>query len=187
MANSGAIIAATVAETGASIYSAPLGTTLPTDATSVLANTWVDLGWVGESGVTNSMKRNTTKHRSWGGTVVKVTQDSYEETLKFSLLESSSDALKVTFGADNVTENGDGSFSVEHSHLQLERQSFVIDFVDGARQGRIVIKEGQVTEVGDAKYVHKDLLSWDLTVDTFIPDSDTSAVVQYFSAESGGS
>lgn len=184
MADSGAIIAATVAANGASIYAAPLGTALPTDSTTALDVAWVDLGWVNEDGVTNSLKRNTTKHRSWGGTVVKVTQDAYEETIKFALLESSANVLAVAFGSDNVSVSGD-TFSVQHSHLQLARQSFCIDFVDGTRKGRIIIKEGQVTEVGDAKYVHKDLLRWDLTVDTFIPTGATAAVVQYFGTLSG--
>lgn len=183
MANSGAIIAATIPEDGAAVFAAPLGTDLPTDATTELPAEWIDLGWVSEDGVTNSMKRNTTKHRAWSGAVVKVTQDSYEETLRFALLESSAAALKVAFGEDNVTDTS-GALTVEHSHLMLARQSFVVEFIDGDRKGRIVIKEGQVTEVGDVKYVHKDLLMWDLTVDTFIPEGETSAVVQYFT---GGS
>ena len=179
MANSGAIIAATVAANGASIFAAPLGTTLPTDVTTELDAAFVDLGWVSEDGVTNSMSRSITRHRSWSGTLVKTTQDSYEETVSFALLESTAAALGVAFGADNVTEAAE-LITVKHSHLMLERQSFVIEFVDGDHKGRIVIKEGQVTEVGDARYVHTDLLMWQLTVDCFMPADGSEAVVQYF-------
>ena len=121
MADSGNVWAATIPADGAAVYAAPLGTTLPTSATAVLDNAFVDLGWVSEDGVTNSISRETTKHRAWGGEVVKVTQDNYTETVKLTLLESSADVLAVVYGADNVTENGD-TIAVEHSRLMLEHQ-----------------------------------------------------------------
>jgi hypothetical protein len=179
MADSGNVWAATIAADGAAVYAAPLGTTLPTTATGSLNVAFVDLGWVSEDGVTNAISRDTTKHYAWGGDVVKTTQDKYTETVKFALLESNADVLSVVYGADNVTESGD-AITVEHSSLMLERQSFVIDFIDGDRAGRIVIREGQVVEVGDVKYVHKDLLMYDLTVDVYKPSTGTNAVVTYF-------
>lgn len=184
MADSGLIWAATIPADGAAVYAAPLGTALPTSATATLNAAFVDLGWVSEDGVTNSISRETTKHRAWGGEVVKVTQDNYTETVKFTLLESSAAVLSVVYGDDNVTEAGD-VITVEHSRLQLERQSFVIDFIDGSRAGRIVIREGQVTEVGDIMYVHKDLTRYELTVDVFKPDNANNAVVQYLDYSPG--
>ena len=184
MADSGLIWAATIPADGAAVYAAPLGTALPTSATATLNAAFVDLGWVSEDGVTNSISRETTKHRAWGGEVVKVTQDTYTETVKFTLLESSAAVLSVVYGDDNVTEAGD-VITVEHSRLQLERQSFVIDFIDGDRAGRIVIREGQVTEVGDIMYVHKDLTRYELTVDVFKPDNANNAVVQYLDYSPG--
>lgn len=179
MADSGNIWAATIPADGAAVYAAPLGTTLPTTATASLDNAFVDLGWVSEDGVTNSISRETTKHRAWGGEVVKVTQDNYTETVKFTLLETSADVLSVVYGDDNVTESGD-TITVEHSRLMLDRQSFVIDFIDGDRAGRIVVREGQVTELGDVMYVHKDLTRYELTVDVFKPEAVDNAVVAYF-------
>ena len=184
MADSGNIWAATISADGAAVYAAPLGTTLPTSATSTLNNAFVDLGWVSEDGVTNAIQRDTTKHYAWGGDVVKTTQDKYTETVKFALLESSADVLKVVYGEDNVTASGD-AITVEHSSLMNTRQSFVIDFIDGDRAGRIVIREGLVTELGDVKYVHKDLTMYDLTVDVYKPDTGQNAVVTYFDYSPG--
>lgn len=185
MADSGNIWAATIAADGASVYAAPLGTTLPTSATGTLNAAFKDLGWVSEDGVTNSIKRDTTKHYAWGGDVVKTTQDRYTETVKFALLESSAEVLKVAYGAGNVTVPGTDQLKVEHSSLMLARQSFVVDFVDGDRAGRIVIREGMVTELGDVKYVHKDLVMYDLTVDVYKPDNGDNAVVTYFDYSPG--
>ena len=181
MADSGNIWAATIPADGAAVYVAPLGTTLPTSATANLNAAFVDLGWVSEDGVTNSISRDTTKHYAWGGEVVKVTQDKYTETVKLTLLETSSAVLKVVYGDNNVTAGGDyQSIKVEHSRLMLERKSFVIDFIDGDHAGRIVIREGQVTEVGDVVYVHKDLTRYEITIDVFKPDNADNSVVTYF-------
>jgi hypothetical protein len=184
MADSGNIWAATIPADGAAVYAAPLGTTLPTSATASLDGAFVDLGWVSEDGVTNSISREVTKHRAWGGEVVKVTQDTYTETVVLTLLESSAEVLGVVYGHDNVTENGD-TITVEHSRLMLERQSFVIDFIDGEKAGRIVVREGQVTELGDVVYVHRDLTRYEITVDVFKPDNADNAVVTYFDYTAG--
>jgi len=181
MADSGNIWAATIPADGASVYAAPLGTSLPTSATANLNAAFVDLGWVGEDGVTNSISRDTTKHYAWGGQVVKVTQDKYTETIKLTLLESSAAVFRVVYGTDNVTAGGDYlSLKVEHSRLQLARQSFVIDFIDGDRAGRIVVREGQVTELSDVVYTAKDLTRYEITVDVFKPSNADNAVVTYF-------
>lgn len=181
MADSGNIWAATIPADGAAVYAAPLGTPLPTSATASLNAAFVDLGWVSEDGVTNSIQRDVTRHKAWGGDTVKTTQDNYTETVQFALLESSSDVLKVVYGDDNVTAGGDyQSITVEHSSLQLERRSFVIDFIDGDRVGRIVVREGLVAEVGDVRYVHSGLTMYELTVDVYKPDTGQNAVVTYF-------
>jgi hypothetical protein len=184
MADSGNIWAATIPADGAAVYAAPLGTALPTSATAALNAAFVDLGWVSEDGVTNSITRDVTRHKAWGGTTVKTTQDNYTESVKFTLLESSADVLAVVYGDDNVTEAGD-TITVEHSSLMNSRQSFVIDFIDGDRAGRIVVREGLVVELGDVMYVHKDLTKYELTVDVYQPDTGANAVVAYFDYSAG--
>jgi hypothetical protein len=181
MADSGNIWAATIPADGAAVYAAPLGTPLPATATAALNAAFVDLGWVSEDGVTNSIQRDVTRHKAWGGDTVKTTQDNYTESVKFTLLESSTDVLKVVYGDDNVTAGGDyQSIRVEHSSLMNERKSFVIDFIDGDRVGRILVREGLVVELGDVMYVHKDLTKYELTVDVYKPDTGANAVVTFF-------
>lgn len=166
MADSTNIIAATIGSNAASVFTAPLGTTLPTDAKTVLDAAFKDLGWVGEDGVTNGINRETTKHYAWGGSVVKTTQDRYTETVGFSLLESSIDVLKLVYGDSNVVDNG-GVVSVKHTEAMLPRQVIVVDFEDGPRFGRIVIPECQISEIGDLQYTHKGLLQYELMIDIY--------------------
>lgn len=185
MANSKNVWAATVPSDGAAVYAAPLGTALPTSASAALNGSFVDLGWISEDGVTNAITRDTSKHYAWGGEVVKTTQDKYTETVKLTLLETSLNSLKVVYGANNVTAPSATTLAVEHSRLMLSRQSFVIDFIDGQKEGRIVIREGQVITVGDVVYVHKDLTRYEITIDVYKPDNYDNAVVTYFNYGSG--
>lgn len=175
MADSKNIWAATIPASGAAISVAPLGTPLPTNSTSPLNAAFVDLGWVGEDGVTNAVKRDVTRHKAWGGETVKTTQDNYTETAKFALLESNVDVLATVFGAENVTING-YEIRADHSSKQLARQVFVIDFTDGDSVGRILLREGLVTEIGDIKYAHKELTMYELTVDVYKPGDGSKAV-----------
>lgn len=154
-------------------FRAPLGTPLPTDAVDELDEEFVGHGWVDEDGIEDAIKRNTTKHKAFGGEVVYVTQDDYEETLKLSFLESSNTTvLETVFGADNVTADfGDGhrKTTIRHSSDPLERESFVLRVVDGDRTRMLVIPEGQVTEIDTIKFDHKELVMYTVTIDCFKP------------------
>lgn len=184
MADSGNIWAASLPASGATVHVAPLGTALPTTATASLNVAFTDLGWVSEDGITNAIQREVTRHKGFGGETVKTTQDNYNETVQFALLESNEDVLAAVYGSNNVTVSGD-TIAVDHSSLQLTRQSFVIDFVDEDRAGRIVIKEGLITEIGDIRYSHKEMVMYDVTVDVYRPEGETAAVVTYFDYSPG--
>jgi hypothetical protein len=185
MADSTQVWAATIPADGAAIFAAPLGTPLPTDASTDLDPAFVDLGWVSEEGVSNGISRDVTKHYAWGGDVVKTTQDRYTETVKFALLETSPEVLQVVYGRTSVTDDGAGNIEVHHTSKMLEHQSFVIEFVDGEALGRIVIEDGLVTEQEDRRYSHKELLMYGLTVDVYRPKDGSAAVKQYFSLGGG--
>jgi hypothetical protein len=180
------IIAATISSDGASIYAAPMGTALPTAVADAPATGWVELGWVGEDGVTNGIQRDTTKHYAWGGSVVKTTQDKYTETFKFTLLETSKETLALVFGTANVSGTGT-DIKVEHSEQMLDRQMFIIDFMDGKHLGRHIIKDAMVTEVADLKYSHKEITGYELTVDVYKPSDGTAAVETLYTVVAPGS
>lgn len=183
MADSANIIALSAIPDDAECAIAPLGTTLPTDATSALDADFVDLGNVTADGITNSVKRDTTKHYNWGGKVVKVTSDRYTETVKVTLYESSSDVLSTVFGADNVTIGSDGghqTLTVEHSSLQLDHACFAFTGLDGDRTVRCVIRNGQITEIGDIVMRHDQPTVYELTIDVFETADGENGVVLYY-------
>ena len=86
------------------VLQAPLGTTLPTDAVTVLDPAFTQLGHVSDAGVDRDEQRPNTEVNDWGGDLIAILQDKYGITLKFKLLQlMNADVQKAAHGADNVT------------------------------------------------------------------------------------
>ena len=64
MASTANVTAGKPAVAGA-IYYAPLGTTLPTDATTALAAGYTSLGYISDAGVTLSQSPSTENIKAW--------------------------------------------------------------------------------------------------------------------------
>lgn len=180
MADSSNIWAATIPDDGAAILVAPLGTTEPTTADEVLDAAFLDLGWVSEDGVTITVNRDITRHKAWSGQTVKTTQDNYEQTVKFALLETSVNVLETVFGPDNVTEYNE-TVTVNHDDAMLGRQVFVVDFVDGDKKGRHLLREGLIVTLDDLNYKHSEMTMYSLEVDVYKPATGDTGVTTFYS------
>ena len=183
MPDSSIIWAPTRPDSGGVFYRAPLGTTLPTNATTPLNALFVDHGWLGEEGITVMTERDVQKHYAFGSDLVKTTQGSYAESLQLSLLETDPDVLETVFGP-GLTLGTDGAgnrtIKVEHRSKQLPRSAFVVQTVDGNKTRRLVVQEGAVVDVGEIVYVHNDLLKYTITVDCYKPATgNAEAVIEY--------
>lgn len=157
------------------IFAGPLDTPGPTSAVSILDDGYINLGDVGEDGFTETVDRNLTKKRNFGGRVVKVLQTEFGITYKLVFLESlNADVLKAIWGADNVTvtpANGShgNQIEVRKNAKRAPHLSWVIDTIDselGARH-RTWIPDGQIEDTGDVKIVHSDTIEYEVTIETF--------------------
>jgi hypothetical protein len=185
MADSKQIWASTRPADGGVFYRAPLGTALPVMADSPwddLDAAYLDHGWVGDDGIANGIKRDTTDHQAFGGDIVKTTQDKYTETLKVTCYESSPVVLATVFGEDNVSHTGTSGhrqITVNHSSLQLERSVFLVRVIEGEKTRLIVVKEGQIVTIDDVVHVNKDLVKYTVTIMCYKPDDQTDAVHEF--------
>lgn len=151
--------------TDGGIYFAPAGTTLPTNATATLATAFKNLGYVSEDGVTNSLSKDVTEIKEWGGDTVDTVLTAQTDTFQFTLIESlNTDTLKAVYGDANVTESS-GAITVTVKAAEAPSGVWVIDMIQkGNKLKRIVIPNGKVSELGDVVYKADEAVGYDVTV-----------------------
>lgn len=170
--NSVANVTAGKPKKGGAIFRAPLGTTLPTDATTSLDAAFVNMGFVSEDGVTNSNSPDSDEQKAWGGDTVLNLQNAKPDTYKFTLLEVLNvEVLKFVYGEDNVTGTLETGIHVKANSDDQEECSLVIEMVlKGGVVKRTVIPNAKVTAVGDINYKDNGAVGYETTVSA-LPDS----------------
>lgn len=168
---------------GGAIFRAPLGSVLPTDATTALDEAFVCLGYCGEDGLTNANSPESDSLKAWGGDTVLTFQTAKEDTFTFVLIEAlNPDVLKAVYGDDNVEGTLEAGITVKANSDEQMAAAWVIEQVmrDGAHK-RIVIPSAAVTEVGDITYSDEDAVGYETTI-TATPDTNGNTHYEYIKA-----
>lgn len=136
--------------TGA-IFVAPKTTTLPTDATTALGNTFSLLGFTSDAGVQISEESNTESIRAWEGRAeVYNVVTEYTETVSFMPIQCNAEVAKLTWGDDHVTvDSQTGAMTVEHHGEPLDSVKIVIETAPRAGIIKRYCGEFQLTERGE--------------------------------------
>lgn len=182
MAVSDVLVGAPVTGTGG-ILRAPVGSTLPTDATATLDAAFIPQGYISEDGVTMTTDRSTEKVKAWGGDTVRIIQSDYVNTFQFTFLETTSVTLSALHGDDNVSTSGGGT-AVTINGKVLPTSAWVFEILDGENRIRIVAPNAQVTEVGEVQFSHNAVTQRQLTVEA-LPDEDGNTAYMYLVADGG--
>ncbi len=163
------------------VYRAPKGTTLPTDASTALANTYLDMGYISEDGVTNTNSPDSEKIKDWSGQTVLVVTTEKPDTFKLTFLEAlNSNVLETVYGANNVTVSAQaGTIAVVANSAALDEYVYVIDMaMKGGALKRIVIPNGSLSELGDIVYKSDEAVGYEVTLEA-LPDSSGNSHYEY--------
>lgn len=146
------------------VYYAPLGTALPKDATTPLAEAYKCIGYISEDGLTNSTDTDTTEVKEWGGATVLKEISSYSETYQFAMLEIKADSMKLRYGNDNVTDTA-GKLHILHGMPKDEHYVVVFEIMlTGNRKQRLVLPDASVVEYDDITYSAGDPITYSVTL-----------------------
>jgi hypothetical protein len=151
------------------VYTAPAGTTLPTDPTTPVDIGFVELGYVSEDGITETQDQTSEKIKAWQlSAVVRKTQTEHDLSYQLAFLETNPAVLEAFYG--NFTDHS------TYAEIQIKgeeglRAPWVIHALDGDQIYRVVIPDGQITERGEVKMVSTDAVKYDVTI-TCYPDDD---------------
>jgi hypothetical protein len=157
---------------GADLWTAPLGTTLPTalntEMTSVAA--WKAVGLLSEDGASEGRDEDTSEFFAWGGKLIRIKRSKHKRTIKVTCLEDN----LVVFGLVNPGSTVSTTAGVNTRVIKVpksEKVSFCLELVDGDIKRRRFIPTGEVQEVGEVALSDSDLQAFELTI-VIYPDAN---------------
>ncbi len=166
MANTVANVTTGKPAAGGAIWRAPLGTTLPTDATTALGEAFKCLGYVSEDGYTNENSPESENIKAWGGDIVLTTQTEKTDTFNFTLIEYfNAEVKKTVYGDDNVDGDLDTGMTVRANSDELEAAVYVIDqALKGGVKQRTVIPNAKLSELAEITYKDDEAVGYGVTL-----------------------
>src|SRR5690625_1055098 len=175
MSNSANVTAAKP-KVGGAVHVAPVGTTLPTDATSALDATFKSLGYISEDGLTNENSPESENIQAWGGDVVLSPQTSKSDTFTYKLIEGLNvDVLKFVYGDDNVEGDLDTGIAVKANNKEAEERTIVIYMVlKGGFLKRVVIQRAKTTEISEIVYSDSEVVGYEIKTTVFTDDKENT-------------
>jgi hypothetical protein len=90
--------------TDADVYIAPLGTTVPADASTAFGVGWELVGLLdGDQGFTQSRSEEVTDHYAWGGILVRTARRNFKLTIGFTALEDNAVTQDLIWPGSSAT------------------------------------------------------------------------------------
>lgn len=181
MANTASYVSTGKPSVSGGVWVAPLGTTLPTDATTALDTTkFTCLGYVSEDGLENANEMDVSDIKAWGGNIVFRSLTEFTDNFSCALIESENvDVLKNVYGDNNVSVDASGNISVNVKAEDPQEKVWVFEItLRGGRNRRIVVPDGAITSREAITYNDSDAIAYGITVSAY-PDSNNDTHKEY--------
>lgn len=187
MSNDNNSLAVTVGKpkVGGSVYRAPLGTTIPTDAVTALAAAFKCLGYISDEGITNTDSRTVETIKAWGGDPVLNVLTEKQDTWKMKLIEAMNlDVLKTVYGDSNVTGALATGAAVSVNATGDTPHIYIIEMVyNNSTVKRVVLPVATLTELEDIIYVDGEAVGYGITL-SCVADSSGNTHYEYIKSAS---
>ena len=177
-ANTTANVSAAKGVKGGYIFSAPVGTELPTDIETNLNEAFKVLGFISEDGYVESIEEDSNDLVDMNGDLMDSSNSGRVESAEVTLAEIKAETLKRQYGAENVTD-ADGVITVKHNSNSHGSFSYVLELLlkDG-RRWRKVVPVGQSSELGELTIASTELCQRPLTI-KYLTDEQGNTCYDY--------
>ena len=177
-ANTTANVSAAKGVKGGYIFSAPVGTELPTDIETDLNEAFKVLGFISEDGYVESIEEDSNDLVDMNGDLMDSSNSGRVESAEVTLAEIKAETLKRQYGAENVTD-ADGVITVKHNSNSHGSFSYVLELLlkDG-RRWRKVVPVGQSSELGELTIASTELCQRPLTI-KYLTDEQGNTCYDY--------
>ena len=164
---------------GGYIFSAPVGTTLPTNIETNLDAAFKVLGYISEDGYKETIESDSEDIVDMNGDLMDSPQTSRVESAQLTLAEIKAETLKVQYGEDNVTD-ADGIITVKHNGNSTTTRAYVLELVlKNGRRWRKVIPLGQSADLDDLTIAIGELCARALTM-KYLTDTQGNTCYDYY-------
>ena len=180
MANTATNVTVGKPNVSGAVYRAPIGTTLPTDATTALDAAFVPLGYVSEDGLSNNNELSVEATKAWGGNIVLRSLTEMNDEFALTLIETKNvDVLKAVYGDANVTVDASNNVTVNVIAEDPVEAGWVFELaLRGGIARRIVIPDGAITSRDEITYNDSDPVGYGITISAY-PDASAKTHVEY--------
>lgn len=162
-----------------SVFRAPLGTTVPTDAVTALSQDFKEMGYSADDGLTNANETESEEIKAWGGQVVATPVTSKTDKFTIKLIEVlNSEVLKAVYGDEAVTGDLTTGLAVAVGMDEPENGIWVFDMVVNDTLKRIVLPNAKITEMGEIVYKDDEVVGFEVTLSA-LPDSNGKTHYDY--------
>lgn len=172
------------------VYRAPLGTVLPTDATTALSATILAgaLGYISDAGIVPTRDTSIDKVKAWGGKTVAQLLTDESRSFAFTLLEVFSQAVQeFVHGTANVTVTAavtgatpsPTKLAIADKGGKPAQCVLVFDMLHGGKKHRVVVPIADPVIDGEEAWTDNTLSAYSVTVEA-IDDASGTRVYEYF-------
>lgn len=151
--------------------------TMPADnaAPTAAVDDFLDLGYTTEDGVTFTATPNVEDINAWQkSTPVRRLVTARSLTVAFSLEQWNQETIQLAYGGGTWSQPSNGIFRFDPpgDNDALSEWALVVDFADGDRNSRFVIKRCESTEAVETQLTRTGAAVLPITLDARTPDGD---------------
>ena len=178
-ANNQANVSSAKGVKGGYIFSAPVGTELPTDIKTKLDPAFKCLGFLSEDGYVESVDEDADDINDMNGDVMDSTNSKRVESAQLTFAEIKAATLKRQYGDANVTDEN-GLITVKHNADSHDVFAYVLDLVlKNNRRWRKVVPKGKSSELDDLTIASSELCQRALTM-KYLTDEQGNPCYDYY-------